>query len=268
MGGYSVFEFLVEKLASRARIGAGCMAAAAMVAAMSFAAPAAAVETVQVYSATLTDMQFGQTDDPTLAMLTPQRGYFGMAPLIVDAHDDTTGQNFTVLGFCIDFYTDMHEDVGAGQNMVNYAYYKGQLADSPLVTPGTELKIARLINFGTDLWVYHNHTPYVQARLAAIQGAIWQIMTGKTFSFIDGIGSSLGSNDHLIQEFANLQGVPNQVSSSQVRALFSHDGQSQAIAYSLRTAVPEPGVWSLMIVGFFGAGSLLRKSRRRVSTAG
>ena len=90
----------------------------------------------------------------------------------------------------------------------------------------------------------------------------------ETFSFIDGIGSSLGSNDHLIQEFANLQGVPNQVSSSQVRALFSHNGQSQAIAYSLRTAVPEPGVWSLMIVGFFGAGSLLRKSRRRVSTAG
>ena len=261
-----MFEFLATKLASKPRVGAGIFAAAAMVAALAFAAPSAAVAgTFVINSATLTDMQFGTTDNPT-----PDRTYFGMAPLITDIHENNPSRDFTVLGFCIDFYTDMYMP-DPQSNMVNYAYHDGTLADSPLIAgagPGAEMKITRLINFGTDLWVYHNHTPYVQARLAAIQGAIWQIMTGKTFTFIDGIGNSLAANDHLIQEFAVLQGVPVHTAHNQVRALFSHDGNSQAIAYSLRTGVPEPGVWSLMIVGFFGAGSILRKSRRRVSTAG
>jgi hypothetical protein len=267
-----VLQFSATLGAARARSAGGALfAAAALAASLAFATPSAAAE-VFIYSATPTDVQIGQTD-PVILDAHPDRAFFGMSPQIVHAKEGSqfgAGQDFTVLAFCIDFYTDTPTNWNADftLNTVDYQYHDGVLGGAALgPDPDAETKVSTLINYGTDLWFTQAHNAMLQVRLAAVQGAIWQIMTGKTFVFHPALSPDPAWNQ-LIQDYADLHGLPGTVSQSQIRALFSDDGGAQAIAYALRTSVPEPETWALMLVGFFGAGSLLRKSRRRVPAAG
>jgi hypothetical protein len=250
----------------------GLLAAAAVAGALAFAAPAAATE-VFVYSASPTSSQFGTTVEDISAE-HPDRSFFGMAPQVVHAKEGTqfsAGADFTVLAFCIDFYTDTpmdNYDMDTGLNPINYQYERGPLSGAQLgADPDAEAKIGRLINYGTLMWNYHAHNEKLEVQLAAIQGAIWQIQTGLTFQFHPFFDPKPQWNT-LIQNYANLSIVPAGVSQGEIKALFSGDGGSQAVAYAIRADVPEPATWGLMILGFFGAGSMLRKSRRRISTAG
>ena len=253
--------------------GAGFVAAAAVAATLAFATPAAAVEQVFVYSASPTSSQFGTTLED-ISVEHPDRSFFGMAPQIVHAKEGTqfsAGADFTVLAFCIDFYTDTpmdNYDMDTGLNPINYQYKRGPLTDAALgPDPDAEAKIGRLINYGTLLWNYHVHNEKLEVQIAAIQGAIWQIQTGLTFQFHPFFDPKPQWNT-LIQNYASLSIVPAGVSQGEIKALFSGDGGSQAVAYAIRADVPEPATWGLMILGFFGAGSMLRKARRRIAAAG
>lgn len=266
----SVLQFSAAK--SRP-FGAGLVAAAALAVTLAFAAPAAAAEQVFVYSASPTSSQFGTTVEDISAE-HPNRGFFGMAPQIVHAKEGTefsAGADFKVLAFCVDFFTDTptdNYDPLTGLNPINYLYERGPLSDAELgADPDAEAKIGRLINYGTLLWDYHVHNEKLEVQLAAIQGAIWQIQTGLTFQFHPYFEPKPQWNT-LIQNYADLSILPAGVSQGEIKALFSGDGGSQAIAYAIRADVPEPATWGLMILGFFGAGSMLRKSRRRASAAG
>lgn len=249
------------------------LAAAALALTLSVAAPAAAAD-VFILTATPTDSnQFGTTAEdisgvvPNRAPFGPQ-SIFGMSPLQVHGKVLPGEAPLDVLAFCIDFATDMHDDgwdADLQQQKVNYAYNFGDVA-SMIADQQALTKITTLINYGTYLYNYKYSDPVTQTRLAAVQGAIWQVQTGYTFQYHPMYGA--GGDNNLIASYVNLQGfddVPASIRNREVKALFSHDGNSQALAYALRTAVPEPGAWSLMICGFFGAGAYLRKSRRRLA---
>ena len=268
-----VFQFSAALTSPKTRaFGAGLVAAAAVAGTLAFATPAAAVEQVFVYSATPTSMQIGTTLED-ISAAHPDRSFFGMAPQIVHAKEGTqfsAGEDFTVLAFCIDFYTDTpagwNDDYTL--NTINYQYERGPLTDAELgPDPDAEAKIGRLINYGTLLWNYHVHNEKLEVQIAAIQGAIWQIQTGLTLQFHPFFDPKPQWNT-LIQQYADLSIVPAGVTQGEIKALFSGDGGSQAIAYAIRADVPEPATWGLMILGFFGAGSMLRRSRRRISAAG
>jgi hypothetical protein len=234
---------------------------AAIAGGLSLAAPASAAD-VFIYSATLSGDAIGTT-----VPAIDGREAFRMSPFVLEAKDGaqfSAGQDFTALAFCVDFYTDMpmeaYEDQLDGTNDIDAGYADGTLAGA---TAEEQETVFRLVDYGAYLYKHHSTHSNVQTQLAAIQGAIWQVVTHKTFTFYD---SYLGPEaDQLIQDYANLNGVLLREHRT-MRVLVSQDG-FQGVAYSLRAGVPEPATWGLMIGGFFVAGGVLRRARRRTLSA-
>ena len=241
-------------------VRAGVVAAIAA-AGLSFAAPASAAD-VFIFSATQTGDAIGTTVPEVSG-----REAFRMAPFEIQAKEGTqfgAGEDFTALAFCIDFYTDMPmedpADLVDGTNDINAQYGDGTLAGASAQEQET---VFRLVDYGNYLYKFHSANPNTQTRLAALQGAIWQVLTHQTFKFYD---SYLGPEaDQLIQDYASLNGVVLR-NDRAMRVLLSQDG-FQGVAYSLRTGVPEPATWGLMIGGFFVVGAALRRARRAVPSA-
>ena len=249
---------LTRGFAGRALVGAVAAAAA-----VSLAAPANAG--VILNTATPQDMaQFGTTT-PTLGGLTPDRSIFGMSPYLINVTEN--GRNFNALAFCVQFYVDMpwNYDEVLGLNVVNGAYHEGDFLTLENTSEEVRTKVFNLIEHGSDLWLGGN-TPNLNSQLAAVQGAIWQVMTGKTIVFSE-YGATNEDSNYLIQDFVTLASTPR-VSPIAVRTLISDNDEMQAIAFAVRTAaVPEPSAWALMLVGFFTVGASVRAARRRTSAA-
>lgn len=65
----------------------------------------------------------------------------------------------------------------------------------------------------------------------------------------------------------NLMGVPKQ---GDVQQAFDFEGVKQTsfdAVPEVRTGVPEPATWAMMIIGFGGVGTILRSSRRKYAAA-
>lgn len=79
-------------------------------------------------------------------------------------------------------------------------------------------------------------------------------ITGTTHNSIS-FANALSANDlELVINLTGLGGVSDDIGIDNIRF-----GQQLAAA-----AVPEPSAWAMMIVGFFGAGAVLRGERRRL----
>lgn len=237
------------------------IAAAFAAAGLSLAAPASAAD-VFIFSATLTGDAIGTT-----VPAVDGREAFRMSPFELRAQEGTpidVGADFTALAFCVDFFVDMPMEDAAGQadgtNDIDAQYGDGSLSGA---TAEEQLTVFRLVDYGTRLYQFHSGDANLQTKLAAIQGAIWQTLTHKTFTFYD---SYLGPEaDQLIQDYANLNGVIYR-DTRVLRVLASDDG-FQGVALSVRATIPEPATWALMIGGFYAAGTALRRARRRIPTA-
>jgi hypothetical protein len=273
--GYWVFEVL--------RIGgsfarAGLAAATVAAATLTFAAPASAVEYVYVASATPTGPTGGFAEFGAIALApggtapAGREGTFLMAPFVLKGNNGQgagVGYNFgNVLAFCVDFFVDMPIDEAAlwagGVNTIDTQYEVGSLPDHGAA------EVVSLVNYGTDLWRTATHDSTLYIKLAAVQGAIWQVETGLKFEFAPGSGDFDPTDmnwdtdpaaNALIQQYASLDFGGAVVSHDAIRAIFNGD-ETQGLAYSLRTSVPEPATWGLMIGGFFVAGAMVRRARR------
>jgi len=254
----AVGSFITRGVAGRAVVGAVAAAAA-----LSLAAPASAG--VILHTATPQDTwQFGTTS-PTLEGLTPNRAFFGMSPYLITATEN--GKTFNALAFCVQFYVDMpwNYDEISGINTVEGAYHEGDFLTLEDTSADVRTKVFNLIEYGSDLWL-GGATPQLNTQLAAVQGAIWQVMTGKHVEFLEA-GWSDPANNYMIQDFVALASTPR-VTPVSVRTLISDNDEMQAIAFATRTAaVPEPAAWALMLVGFFTVGASVRSARRRTKLA-
>lgn len=144
--------------------------------------------------------------------------------------------------------------------------------DAELLTGDEILQISRLVNYGTN--VFYNapagNNSQKNARwdeLAVVQGAIWQVVSGRNVTISNGALNSridnlagisyttffnanygaVGSNITFLTPFNQWKQYP-------------HKKLTQSFAIA---AIPEPGTWVMMIGGFAVAGAMLRRSRAR-----
>jgi hypothetical protein len=143
-------------------------------------------------------------------------------------------------------------------------------------------QIGRLVNYGTRVFYQAPKTTTAQKnarydQLAAVQGAIWKIVSGKTVT-ASGNGSSTDANvNNLILTFSDLNyrfdtSKAYQLGSITTKVTFWTPKQtSNQYGYGSKYAsqafaigsVPEPATWVMMIGGFAFAGAMLRRSRQR-----
>jgi hypothetical protein len=164
----------------------------------------------------------------------------------------------SALAFCIDPFTQA-PSFGSPGDPTSYTYEPMDWANP------NAAQVGKLVNFGT--YLYHNYTgDDFNLKLAAVQGAIWQVETGlelRTNEYWD-------TADHsdplysLIQQYADVDNSEVSAFSSQISTIV--DDGVQSLAYSGVT-VPEPETWALMMFGLFSVGGGLRAARRREAVA-
>ncbi|WP_293361677.1 PEPxxWA-CTERM sorting domain-containing protein [Phenylobacterium sp.] len=252
-------------------------AAAATVATM--ATPAAAVQNIYLEYATMnTTFQanisgLGNVYSNGVTFRVNDNGY---SPAF-DASD------YYIYGFCIDIYHSMYINT-----TLNYTYTStyGD-AGQPLFTnygpnaPANQLNAAQiddLTNLVDTGWLLHQAQPndYDTAmRTAAIQAAIWQVANPDRVVTVKSNNLNASQflqyqtyfSDYVSGNYTSLADANDRVytitdqSRNPMRQTF-------AIGWPIEnTAVPEPGAWALMILGFGAAGAMLRSRRRDLAAA-
>jgi hypothetical protein len=151
-------------------------------------------------------------------------------------------------------------NVGAG-----YAYHEEALAtDSSTSTPSgqsgvalTSLQlqdISRLLNFSLTL---NPLDADFGAKRAGVQGAIWEI-ENPAYTVTPAQGS-------VATYMALFESTVGSMPVGTFHTIYADDYGHQAFAYG--GGVPEPATWAMMIVGFVGAGAMLRRRRPVAATA-
>lgn len=167
------------------------------------------------------------------------------------------GVNATWQSFCVDLFTDL----GPGT-------YQVQTVAAALNLSST--KISQL-----SALLQHAQTMVTdQTTSAAAQLAIWEILydSSGNYNVTNGVFSVTGVSQNAI-DYANtaLQYVSNgtwTTSGTFDMAVLTSSGQqgqivygSQATALFAASAVPEPGSWLMMIVGFGAMGMVMRRGK-------
>jgi hypothetical protein len=171
------------------------------------------------------------------------------------------GKPFTVVTYCFDLLHNVN--VGFGyQAGVNYTYTSVPVTNDltagagmgNALTAGQIERMSGLARLGATL--YMSGASDLTARMTAIQSAIWTVEYGLSASGFNP-GNALGYyNDYLSRSFPG----------ASVPVLVASDAQGQLIGNLQglgNGAVPEPGTWALMIVGYglVGVGARRRAMR-------
>lgn len=180
---------------------------------------------------------------------------------------------FDMVGFCVDIFHDIslgtlnlkYDD--SYQLTTNSKYLSNTpFAGATALSGGQITQVARLVNYGELLYAQGPNTADTVNRLAALQGAIWQVVNpGYTVvsgnGALDGYTATYTGANYL----TNLTGygpVHSSVAFLTETGKYGTITAHQSFAFG---AVPEPGVWTLMIGGFGLMGAMLRRSRQRLA---
>jgi hypothetical protein len=161
----------------------------------------------------------------------------------------------TFLAFCLNPFAD----APMGGPGLGLGYF-----DAPVPSTVRPL-ISDLVEYGTG--IYNSNLAdldSVKVDLAAVQGAIWQVLFPSThFVGLYDAGAG-GFAEPLTSSIASLAGgaVPHGV--GVLRSLSPRDEGLQGIGLTT-TDVPEPDAWVLMLTGFAALGFVIR--RRRLAAA-
>jgi len=248
---------------SRALLG---LAAAASLSAMAIATHASAADTF-----TLVNVDMNQTYTANIV------GFGGA----VD-----NGMTFTVsgypggqtslYGFCIDIY---HE-ISLGN--VNLQYATNQFTTNGGLVPntGTTLnatQVSAITNLVDTGFIMHEDSPNdpdTILKLAAIQAAIWEIEVpttngAQTVTLANPNATAGGDTTTIETYFENyVSGNYTSLADANDKVFTISNGANQSFAIGWPIAgVPEPTSWAMMIGGFFGVGSLVRRQRKTSAAA-
>lgn len=192
-------------------------------------------------------------------------GIYNSAPIngVGNPTIDTSGGNFRLTGtsdtgsfdfdaFCVDLARTISVGIGVQAN-VNYNYQVGTFTTDGFgnLLTADQVKQARgLATLGFSLI----GDPTKGNDLAAIQGAIWQVLhPDAVFS------SSDAAVDGLIASYVALAPTLK----GNARFIFSTDGNPQQSL--LIPGVPEPATWAMLIAGFGLVGMSARRRTRQVA---
>jgi hypothetical protein len=250
--------------------GIKVLAAAASVAAMTLAM---AGQASAAGGTAVTVTNVGITGGGYTANISSLGNGFLTGMMLFTAQTTVGGENVPDLfGFCIDIGHEIYlgangsglpflDTQGAGTPLANYAYAptdpKFTLSDSQIST------ITGLVDTGFLLYTADEANPSADTlmREAAIQAAIWEVENKD-----DGVVVTVNGDQNFQNAFAEYTApgwVSNLPPADKVFSLVSQDSPlTQSFAIGWPVGVPEPATWAMMLLGFGGMGSILRRQRK------
>ena len=230
-------------------------------------ASAGHAESIFLQSATMNTSYTAHIYSPPYPSAGYTDQYVYLAPMQFTAYDGVgpVGDSNNLLAFCVDIFH--HIGLGA----VNLQYDDTQPFTSDSASPSTALtgaqkvQVGRLVNYGSLL--FGSGATDEAAKLAGLQGAIWQVInpTYTITSFnglVDGYMASYANALTYNAAIGDLGPVSSKITFITETGKYGASGAHQSFAFA---AAPEPGTWALMILGFGGAGAMLRRSRRMIA---
>lgn len=260
-GEFNVFQSEAVSLRSVAK---GFLKAAIPALALSFVAHSGALATTYIID---------RGDMPNKRTLNIQGiGNVSAGPFLFDGTYGVGGQAFTdIIAFCVDIY----HHISTGNYTPDLAYTDtipltfdsnpgGQAShwSGPTGFSAASLtRIGQLVNYGTLSFEDATLTGVARdKRLAAVQGAIWQVASGRNVTG-DGLDATI---DNLSAgQFGSSYGaISAKYTFITPQGVYPSSRGKQSFAFA---AVPEPGTWALLIAGFGLTGAALRRSRQRLA---
>ena len=247
----------------RRSVGGIKAAVPALVMAFSMAAASAGHATAiylgtDSYSTANTAILSGPLPNAINVYLTPQvyNANYGTAP---------GSPNFDLLVFCVDIFHWSGSNL-AYDDLLPLATNSGSGAALDTLDAGQITQIGRLTNYGAKLYAL-NPAANVN-KLAAVQGAIWQVANRDALPGLV-IDASNNTVDAMIADLAGANyytTITNDVGAVGQNVRFLKETANYGSANSHQAfviaSVPEPATWAMMIGGFAAAGVALRRSRR------
>ena len=252
--------------------GVKMLAGAAVASALALATPASAAHTIYLEYATMNTTFQADISGFGAAYsngVTFRVNDFGTAAQF-------NGFDYTLYGFCIDIFHDMYINTN-----LNYAYTTnfgdpGQAlytnyGPNPAINQLDATQIGKLTNLIDTGYLLHMADPNgsgTAMKTAAIQAAIWAV-ANPTRTITVKNNNLNGSQFTQYQTYFNDYKSGNYTSladaNDRVYTLTDQSRNPQhqtfAVGWPIDNAVPEPGTWALMIVGFGIAGTALRRQR-------
>ena len=171
-------------------------------------------------------------------------------------------------GFCIDVFHDMY------LGPLNLSVYTSNESDGGGLVPNTpqtltlgqDNAITSLVDTGYILFnseaaggFYAPANADTEMRLAAIQAAIWYTENN---SYVNP-NQFRGQFSTYFNDYAGINGGSYvSLAGPNDRVYTISNGANQSFAIGWPIGVPEPATWALMLTGFFGMGSMLRRQRK------
>ena len=187
-------------------------------------------------------------------------------PVLFDGSYGLNGPKFTdITAFCVDIYHHISlgnynpDLVYTDTNVLTYdSNPGGPGADwSPMVALDTA-HVGRLANYGLRVAGDHTLADTIRIdRLAAVQGAIWQVVSGRnvTGAGLDVLIDDLSGANYQ-QHFAGGYGAISSKFTFITPTNYPARSGTQSFVFG---AVPEPSTWAMMIIGFGAIGAVVRR---------
>jgi len=185
-----------------------------------------------------------------------------------------TSGPFDVLGFCVDIFHDIglgplnlkYDDNYDLETNSKYLDNAHPFTGATTLSVGQLTQVGSLVHYGYRLYNQGPNTTDTVNRLAAVQGAIWQVVN-PGYSVVSGnvaldgyIASYSGAN--YASALTGYGSIPSSITFITETGKYGTANAHQSFA--LAGPAPEPTTWALMIVGFGLTGAVLRQSRRRL----
>ena len=207
----------------------------------------------------------------TLNISGPGGGNFRAGPILFDGTYGVNGpQFFDIVAFCVDIYHSITlgnytpDKTYTDANALKYDSNPGGQANHFSGPSGYSnadvIKIGTLATYGTFVAKDNSLSASIKNdRLAAVQGAIWQVSSGRDVTgagltaLIDNLSGANYQSFFVNNNYGTIGASFKLITPTVYPA--ANGNQSFVIA------VPEPATWAMMIMGFAGLGVMLRRQR-------
>jgi len=185
----------------------------------------------------------------------------------------------TIIGWCVDIFHSIsmgnidlkYDDTNEFDSNSKYTSNTPWAGETMLSDSQID-QVGRLIHYGTQLYKTAPSSTAKLNELSGIQGAIWTIINKAQGYTVESTASGYAygnvTNKSVINAFITKYSGANYANYIPMNIGVDVEFISETGKYGTKSAhqafafVPEPGTWALMILGFGGAGVMLRRQRK------